>query len=58
MFRVAEHYGSAIELGDGRLAEAEAPRANVPADEIVEVGAGTPEFSGRLRDRAAAQADA
>jgi hypothetical protein len=37
---------------------AAARRANVPADEIVEVGAGTPEFSGRLRDWATSQADA
>jgi hypothetical protein len=29
---------------------AAAERANVPADEIVEVGAAVPEFSGRLRD--------
>jgi hypothetical protein len=27
-----------------------ARRANVPADEIVEVSAATPQFSGRLRD--------
>ena len=27
-----------------------AARANVPADEIVEVGAAVPEFAGRLRD--------
>jgi Protein of unknown function (DUF4242) len=27
-----------------------ARKANVPADEIVEVDAGTPQFSGRLRD--------
>jgi hypothetical protein len=27
-----------------------ARRANVPADEIVEVGAATPQFAGRLRD--------
>jgi hypothetical protein len=27
-----------------------ARRAEIPADEIVEVGAGTPQFSGRLRD--------
>jgi hypothetical protein len=27
-----------------------ARRADIPADEIVEVGAGTPQFSGRLRD--------
>lgn len=35
---------------------AAARRANVPADVIVEVGAGTPEFSDRLRDWAEAQA--
>jgi hypothetical protein len=29
---------------------AAAKRANVPADEIVEVGPGTPQLSGRLRD--------
>jgi hypothetical protein len=29
---------------------AAARRANVPADEIVEVSAATPQFSGRLRD--------
>jgi hypothetical protein len=29
---------------------AAARRANVPADEIVEVSAGTPQFSDRLRD--------
>ena len=29
---------------------AAARRANVPADAIVEVGAGTPQLSGRLRD--------
>jgi Protein of unknown function (DUF4242) len=29
---------------------AAAKRANVPADEIVEVGPATPQFSGRLRD--------
>lgn len=29
---------------------AAARRADIPADEIVEVGAGTPQFSGRLRD--------
>jgi Protein of unknown function (DUF4242) len=29
---------------------AAARRANVPADEIVEVGAATPQFSDRLRD--------
>jgi hypothetical protein len=29
---------------------AAAKRANVPADEIVEVSAGTPQFSDRLRD--------
>jgi hypothetical protein len=29
---------------------AAARRANVPADEVVEVGAGTPGFSGRLSD--------
>jgi hypothetical protein len=37
---------------------AAAQRANVPADEIVEVGAGTPEFADRLRDWAEAQAPA
>jgi hypothetical protein len=30
--------------------QAAARRADIPADEIVEVGAGTPQFSGRLRD--------
>jgi hypothetical protein len=29
---------------------AAARRANVPADEVVEVSAATPQFSGRLRD--------
>jgi hypothetical protein len=29
---------------------AAAQRANVPADEVVEVGAATPQFAGRLRD--------
>ena len=29
---------------------AAARKANVPADEVVEVGAGTPQFSDRLRD--------
>ncbi len=29
---------------------AAAKKANVPADEVVEVSAGTPQFSGRLRD--------
>lgn len=29
---------------------AAARRADVPADEVVEVGAGTPQFSDRLRD--------
>jgi hypothetical protein len=29
---------------------AAARRADIPADEIVEVGPGTPQFSGRLRD--------
>ena len=29
---------------------AAARRANVPADAVVEVGAGTPEFAGRLAD--------
>ena len=29
---------------------AAAKRADVPADEIVEVGAATPQFAGRLRD--------
>lgn len=29
---------------------AAAQRANVPADEVVEVSAATPQFSGRLRD--------
>src|SRR5437588_5581388 len=33
---------------------ASARRADVPADAIVEVGPGTPEFSGRLRDWAEA----
>ena len=33
---------------------AAARRANVPADAVVEVGAGTPEFSDRLRDWAVA----
>ena len=37
---------------------AAARRANVPADKVVEVGAGTPEFSDRLQGWAAAQADA
>lgn len=37
---------------------AAAQRANVPADEIVEVGAGTPGFSDRLQAWAASQADA
>ncbi len=37
---------------------AAARRAKVPADEIVEVGAGTPEFSDRLRDWASSQAGA
>jgi uncharacterized protein DUF4242 len=35
---------------------AAARRADVPADAVVEVGAGTPEFSDRLRDWAASQA--
>lgn len=30
--------------------QAAARRADIPADEIVEVGAGTPQFSERLRD--------
>jgi hypothetical protein len=34
---------------------AAARRADVPADAVVEVGAGTPEFSDRLRDWAASQ---
>jgi hypothetical protein len=34
---------------------AAAQRANVPADAVVEVDAAVPEFSGRLRDWAAAQ---
>lgn len=29
---------------------AAARKANVPADAVVEVGAGTPQFAGRLRD--------
>jgi hypothetical protein len=33
-----------------------ARRADVPADAVVEVGAGTPQFAGRLRDWAEAQA--
>jgi hypothetical protein len=33
---------------------AAAARARVPVDEIVEVGAGTPQFAGRLEDWAAA----
>jgi len=33
-----------------------ARRADVPADAVVEVGAGTPQFSDRLRDWAEAQA--
>jgi hypothetical protein len=33
---------------------AAARRANVPADAVVEVGAGTPEFANRLQDWAAA----
>ena len=33
---------------------AAARRANVPADEIVEVGAATPQFAGRLEDWAKA----
>ena len=37
---------------------AAARKANVPADAIVEVGAGTPEFADRLRDWAQAQAPA
>ena len=37
---------------------AAAQRANVPADEIVEVGAAATELSPRLRDWAASQADA
>jgi hypothetical protein len=36
---------------------AAARRANVPVDAVVEVGAAVPEFSGRLRDWAAAQAN-
>jgi hypothetical protein len=35
---------------------AAARRANVPADEVVEVSAAAPELSGRLRDWAASQA--
>ena len=35
-----------------------ARRADVPADKVVEVGPGTVEFSGRLRDWAEAQAAA
>jgi uncharacterized protein DUF4242 len=34
---------------------AAAHKANVPADAIIEVGAGTPEFADRLRDWAEAQ---
>lgn len=34
---------------------AAARRGNLPADSIVEVGAATPEFSGRLRDWAESQ---
>lgn len=34
-----------------------AKRANVPADAVVEVGAGTPQLSGRLRDWAASQVE-
>ena len=37
---------------------AAARRANVPADKVVEVGAGTPEFSDRLQEWAASQVDA
>jgi hypothetical protein len=37
---------------------AAARQANIPADAIVEVGPATLELSGRLRDWAAAQADA
>jgi hypothetical protein len=37
---------------------AAAQRANVPVDEIVEVGPATPELSGRLRDWADSQAPA
>ena len=37
---------------------AAARRANVPADKVVEVGAGTPEFSDRLQEWAASQAEA
>jgi Nickel responsive protein SCO4226-like len=29
---------------------AAARRADIPADQVVEVGAGTPQFAGRLRD--------
>ena len=35
---------------------AAAKRANVPADAVIEVGAGTPEFSDRLREWAVSQA--
>ena len=34
---------------------AAARRANVPVDSVVEVGSAVPDFSGRLRDWAAAQ---
>jgi hypothetical protein len=37
---------------------AAARRANVPADEVVEVGAATPEFAGRLTEWATSQAAA
>lgn len=37
---------------------AAARRANVPADKVVEVGAGTPAFSDRLQEWAASQVDA
>lgn len=33
---------------------AAARKANIPADSVIEVGAGTPEFSDRLRDWAVA----
>jgi hypothetical protein len=35
-----------------------ARRGDLPADAVVEVGAGTPQFAGRLQDWAAAQAGA